>query len=345
VVFKLLGIFAIIAIGWLAGRTRVLGADAAVVLGRAVFGVFTPALLFRTMTGIAVARLPAMTLAAYFLPTLSMLLLMYGWHRVRHPGAPTAAAVRGLSASFSNTVQLGIPLVSAVFGAAGLVYLIAIISLQSLVLLTIATVLAEAGRAALSRRGRNVDGRAASSRRGRNVDGLSRLGRSLPSDPMPEEVGSRVALRTARRTLIHPVVLPVLLGLGYNAAGLTIPGPVDDVLATMGQAVVPVSLVTIGLTLFRYGFGSAGRAVTLSLGKLVVQPAVVLAVAYLLFGLRGLPLEIVVICAALPIGSNVLLFADRYDVAQAETTAAIVASTCAFLVTGAGWLLVLARLA
>jgi malonate transporter len=46
--------------------------------------------------------------------------------------------------SFSNTLQLGIPVVSAFFGTAGLALLIAIISLRALVLLTTSTVVVEA---------------------------------------------------------------------------------------------------------------------------------------------------------------------------------------------------------
>ena len=40
---------------------------------------------------------------------------------------------------------------------------------------------------------------------------------------------SRVA-QTVRRSVVHPVVLPILLGLAYNATGLALPGLVDDVL-------------------------------------------------------------------------------------------------------------------
>jgi predicted permease len=76
----------------------------------------------------------------------------------------------------------------------------------------------------------------------------------------------------------------------------------------------------------------------------VVQPAVVLLATYFALGIRGLPLTVTVMLAALPIGSNVLLFAQRYDVLQAEITAAIVASTVAYPVTGTLWLLLLTHL-
>jgi malonate transporter and related proteins len=81
--------------------------------------------------------------------------------------------------------------------------------------------------------------------------------------------------------------------------------------------------------------------VRLSLGKLLLHPALVLAVGYWGFGLRGLTLIVAVMYAALPTGSNVLLFADRYDTLQGETTAAIVASTTAYLISGSLWLILL----
>jgi predicted permease len=98
---------------------------------------------------------------------------------------------------------------------------------------------------------------------------------------------------TARNTLIHPVVSPVLAlaGLLFNALGLPLPPVADDILQTLGQAVVPLCLVLIGMSLAYYGVrGAARAAVGLSLLKLLVLPALVLAVARWGFHLQGLPL-------------------------------------------------------
>jgi hypothetical protein len=104
--------------------------------------------------------------------------------------------------------------------------------------------------------------------------------------------------------------------------------------------VVPLCLLLIGLSLAHYGFGGVGwPALWLSAGKLVVLPALVLAAAYAA-GLRGTPLSVTVLCAALPIGANPLLFAQRYAALEAETTAALVASTLTFVVTAPAWLFV-----
>jgi malonate transporter len=69
---------------------------------------------------------------------------------------------------------------------------------------------------------------------------------------------------------------------------------------------------------------------------------VVLAIAHGVFGLSGLPLAVLVMMAALPVGSNALLFAQRYRTLEAEATAAIVASTVAFMATAGLWMAVLA---
>jgi malonate transporter and related proteins len=322
VLLKLLAVFAVIGIGWAAGRTRILGPRAAATLGALAFSLLVPALLFRTAARVSLATLPWATVVGYYVPTVAMLLAVYLWYRLRRPAQPAVPAVRALSVSFSNSVQLGIPVATALFGAAGLAIHVTLASLQSLVLLTTSTVLAE-------------------------LDLARREGADPPTGdgPAPADGKAAVLATTVRRAVVHPVVLPVLLGLAYNATGWPIPGPVDDVLVMLGQAVVPVSLVTIGLTLAEHGLpGTVLPTLAQSLGKLVVQPAIVLFTAYVVLGLRGLPLTVAVMLAALPIGSNVLLFAQRYRVLTAEATAAIVVSTVGYLATATVWLLLLSHL-
>ena len=50
-------------------------------------------------------------------------------------------------------------------------------------------------------------------------------------------------------------------------------------------------------------------------------------------GITGLPLTVMVVAAALPIGANVFLFAQRYDVVQETTTASMGLSTLLALFT------------
>ena len=313
---KLLAIFLTVGLGWAAGRLRWLGerdgpSDPARVLSNAAFYIFVPALLFRTMVRLDVAALPWGTLSAYFVPAFFFTLGVYlVQRRSAARFGPAAPATRTVGAIYGNAVQLGIPTVSALFGEAGLALHIALVSLHGLVLLTLLTVLVE-------------------------LD-LARHGAAHPMDTL------RTTLRNA---FIHPVVLPVLLGLGWNATGLGLHPIVDETLAGLGSAVVPVCLVLIGISLAYYGTqGQVRGAVGLLLVKLLLMPAVVLAAAYWGFGLRGLPLNVVVMMAALPTGANALIFAQRYEVMQSEATAVIVFSTVAYAASASLWIGVLTLL-
>jgi len=317
--FKLLAIFMVVAIGWVAGRLRWLGEnDPARTLANAAFYIFVPALLFRTTARIDFRTLPWGTLAAFFVPVTLLMVLIYAWQRrANRTGAlpVTGPGVRAISATFGNTVQVGIPIAAALFGETGLAIHIAVMSLHALTLLLVLTILVELDLARERRR------------RG---EGDSHLLATLGT--------------TARHTIIHPVVLPILAGLAWNVLAPPLPTLVDELLMTLAQAVVPLCLVLIGMSLAYYGVAGAARsAIVLALLKLVVLPTLVLVTAHWGFGLSGMPLSVVVMMAALPAGSNALLFAQRYDALQGETTAAIVFSTFGFVATAPVWLAVLAR--
>lgn len=319
---KLLAVAVTIALGWVAGRMRWLGEpkiDPARVLSAAAFYIFVPALLFRTTARVDLAALPWRMLIAYFLPVVGLMLAVHGvQRRRRRRGAemPAAApAVRAISVAFGNNVQMGIPMASAVFGEAGLGLHLMLVSVHALILLSVVTALVELDLARETAR----------------PEGLAGLASTLAT--------------TLRNTVIHPVVLPVVAGLLWNLAGFGLTDLVDEVLQLLGSAVVPLCLVLIGLSLAYYGVqGHVRGALRIALAKLVLVPALVLGVAHWGFGLGGMPLAVMVMAAAAPVGTNALIFAQRYHALQGEATAAIVFSTIAFMGSAPLWLTLLARL-
>ena len=315
---KLLAIFITVAIGWFVGRMRWLGesdaggtgGDPARVLASAAYYIFVPALLFRTTARVDFAALPWLTLAGFFAPVLLLIISIYAVQRWRGAGQtmPAQPSVQAITSAFGNTLQVGVPLAAGIFGEAGLALHITVVSLHALVILTALTMLVELDLA-------------------RGHPGAS-LGRTL--------------VQTVRNTVIHPVVLPVLAGLLWNALGLTLPDLLDEVLQLLGTAVVPLCLTLIGMALAYYGWPSAWRGmVGLVAMKLLLLPAMVLVTAHYAFGIGGQPLAVIVMMGALPIGSNALIFAQRYRCREAETTAATVLSTVLFVLTAPLWLTVL----
>jgi malonate transporter and related proteins len=320
VAIKLVAVLLTAALGYAAGRSRLLtygaaGSDAARVLSNTALYVFVPALLFRTTARIDYEHMPWRIIAAYFVPVVAIAFLVYVWHHVRdRTSAAAVPATRAMTVAFGNSVQLGIPMATALFGEEGLAIHIPLVSLHALILLSVMTALVELDLA-----------RAA---HGRGTDHTS-LERALAT--------------TARNTVVHPVLLPVLAGVAWHFLKLPIPSAADEVLVLLGSAVVPLCLVLIGVSLAQYGIkGHLHGATLATLGKLLAVPAAVLVVARFGFGLEGLTLAVLVMMAALPVGTNALLFAQRYGVLEAEATAAIVASTFAFVATAGLWLAVLA---
>ena len=245
---KLLAIFAIVVLGWVASRARWLGpGDPSRVLANAAFFLFIPALLFRTTARLDISAMPWATLAAFFLPVLGFMLGLYVVQRRSRPVTgehpPAEPSVRAITATFGNTVQLGIPLATALFGEVALSVHLAIVSLHALLLLTLVTTLVELDLA-----------RAHARRRG--------VSQSL----------SRTLLTTVRNTIIHPVVLPVLAGLLFNLAGLSLPALVDETLQLLAQAVVPICLVVIGMSLAHYGLQGALRGALAELRQTDAAP-------------------------------------------------------------------------
>jgi hypothetical protein len=98
-------------------------------------------------------------------------------------------------------------------------------------------------------------------------------------------------------------------------------------LQLLGQAFGPLALVMVGVTL---AYSRVGRhlkaALALAAVKNLLHPLLAAAIGWLL-GLRGVPLAVVTVAAALPIGANVFLFSQRYQVAEELATASVAVST------------------
>ncbi len=289
-----------IALGFVAARAAWIRAAAVKDLSNLVFMVLTPALLFRTMSTVHIETLDFGPVGIYFAAAA----LVFGAALAVQGFTPLAAA-RGLAYTFGNTIMIGVPLIGLAFGEAGLVTLFTLISVHALVLLTGATVVFELAAA--------------------------RERAHTPGEPPPHML--RTVLQAVQNGILHPVPLPIIAGLLFAQTGLQLPAVVDKPLQLLGQALGPLALLLVGVTLAFSKIGSGlWPALRVALVKTLVFP-LVLAVLGLLLGFGGPALAVLVVTASLPIGANVFLFAQRYDVAEAEVTASIAVSTAMALVT------------
>lgn len=300
VISSLLPVVLLIAIGFIAGRAGWIRAEAIKDLTNLVFMVLTPALLFRTMSTVHVEQLDFKPVAMYFVAAALLFAAMLVWQ-----GATRRGTVLALAATFSNTVMIGVPLVGLAYGQAGLVMLFTLISVHALVLLTLATVVLEL---AVAR-----EAAAAGQQGGQHM--------------------LLTVLAAVRNGIVHPVPLPIIVGLLFAQTGLVIPALLDKPLLLLSNAFGPITLLLVGVTLTYVRVGDHLKdALGLAFIKNLAFPALVAALSWSL-GLSGLSLSVMIVAASMPIGANVFLFSQRYQVAQELVTASVAVSTALVLLT------------
>ena len=287
----------IVIAGFVAGR-RVLDLTGIKALSDLCFLLFLPCLLFRSMATARFEGSDLTLLAVYFGASLVWFFCVALYSRYNGKQTTAGAVVLGLGAVFSNSVQLGIPIQKLAFGDAGLKLQLSIIALHSLVLLTVATIWLEVSRARESTNDKSL---------------------------------TRNTFNVVRTSVLHPVILPILIGLLWGFAELPLPDWADQPLGFLASAAGPLMLVLMGAQLSTMKLTEHLRgAFALTIAKNFIHPLLIFGAAWAL-GLSPLAAAVAVTCAALPIGSNVFLFAQRYNVNENVMTAATAISSLAAL--------------
>ena len=273
--FAIIG--SVIAVGYIVGRLGVLGPTATVVLGRAAFFVFLPALLFSVMAeadlaGLFSAFLPVSAIAALSCMLAFVLLARLLWRR----GAP-ALTIGALASGYVNANNIGLPVAAYVIGDPTLVA--PVILLQLVVFAPIALTILDV----------TTSGRLS----------ISRVLTQPVRNPLiiASVLGLVVALLGV--DLPDPVVEPFRL-LGAAA--------VPTVLFVFG-------LSLHGRRILEPGSGRRDVLLAVIL-KSIVMPLVAWGLGALVFGLEGVALFTVVVLAALPTAQNVYTYAARYQTAM-----------------------------
>ena len=220
-------------------------------------------------------------------------------------GFNRASVVMALGGVFSNMVMIGITLVELAYGKE------AVVTLLTLGSIVLELVVAREAR-----------------------DGGERAPHVLET-----------AWSAFKGALIHPIPLPIISGLLFAQTGWSLPTVVDKPLQLLvGSAFGPIALVLVGVTLARTPLGGHLKpALWITASKNLLLPLMVGLSAWA-WGIDGLPLTVMVVAAALPMGANVFLFAQRYEVAEALTTAAMGLSTVLALFTLSFVMLVMSML-
>lgn len=200
-------------------------------------------------------------------------------------------AIFGMSAGFSNTVLVGIPILLTAYGPDATLPIFLLIAFHSSTLMPLTTILIQIKQG-----------------------GEISVGRQVRS----------VALELVK----NPIIMGLLLGLVANLMGLVLPTGIDRTVELLGSSAIPCALFAMGASLAGYPLmGDVTPAVLLTAIKLILHPLLVWILAVPVFGLDGIWVPVAVTMAALPTGVNAYLFGARYDAAPGVAARTVLLST------------------
>lgn len=265
-----------IFVGWLLGRLGVLDAQARVVLGKLVFWVLSPALLFVVLSQAEVetlfsSLLPVSAIAALVVIGTYAVVARVMWKR------PAGEAMIGaLAAGQVNANNIGIPLSLYILGSAA--YPAPVVLFQLLILTPVSLSVLEAA-----------------------AGGRFRIGAVWRALMNPIILASALGVAVSISGVTMPTVVFAPIELIANAC-------VPVLLISFGVSLRGRRVLGSG--------GNRRDVILASTLKLLVMPAVAWFAASYVFGLDQAEVLIVVVLAALPSAQNVFNYAQHFGVGE-----------------------------
>lgn len=291
---KTLPFFALIGVGYVAGRTRFFSEEATAYLTRFVFYFALSAMLFGFAANLDVAAIFNWDFVfAYALGT-GLVWLVVAAVALARGTSREEAVFEAHTGMIGNVGFLGIPMLALLLGPRSVGPVLLVLAVDLIVFSSILTMAITGLRA----------GRVSAQTFGVLAVGLAK----------------------------NPMIVSVVLGIAWGATRLTLPSPVAEFMTLLGAAATPCALFAIGASLAGRSAERIEVAAWLSVSKLVLHPAAVAGACWL-FGVTGYAAGVMIAAAALPVAGNVFILAQHYRVAPQRVSTAILLSTAASVLT------------
>lgn len=295
ILLKTLPFFALIGVGYWAGRMRFFPAEATAWLTRFVFYFALSAMLFRLAANLSLAAIFDLPFVlAYLSASLLLYAVVMAVARLRRL-AVEEAAMEAHCAVSGNTGFLGVPMLVLLLGPVAAGPVMMVLTIDMLVFSTLITLIVTGAREGRMR-----------------LDTLATLGKGV---------------------LANPMIVSIALGFLWSAIGWPLPGPAEEFLAILGGAATPGALFAIGASLAGRSAERLEVAGWLAFAKLVLHPAAVAVAALLIFPVDRQAAGVMIATASLPVAGNVYILAQHYGVAPQRVSTSILISTAVSILT------------
>ena len=285
-------LFLLIALGFALSRWGHFPKSAGDGLSKFAFNVALPAMLFRIISQMFRSDTTAdlRLLIAFFGSCFIVFFLGRIFASKILRTEPVGGIVFGTACVFSNNGLLGLPLALVMLGDQYVPSVAAVLSINAMVLWTLASFSAE----------------------------FARSGNGLTMSAV---------VHTLKIVFRNPLIVSIFAGALWNLTRIVLPPIVDEPLRLLANSATPLALVVVGMGLSEYGIGKGIRVGGfITAGKLLVQPCMVFLLTQLI-GLGPIETTAVVFLGSLPCGVNVYLMAKEFRVIEPEVANAMVFTT------------------
>ena len=287
--------FAVIALGYGAGRTGFFTPEATAYLTKFVFYFALSAMLFRFSATLSFSEVwNGRLIVAYLWGTAFIYGVATIVALVRNQGM-AKTAIEAQCAVIGNTGFLGVPMLVLLMGEQAIGPVMLVLAVDLVIFSSLIVILMSIAN----------DGRFDFSIFGTIGVGL----------------------------LKNPMIVSIVLGFAWAASGVPLPEPISAFTQLLGAAATPGALFAIGASLAGKSTEKVEVALWLSFCKLVLHPAFVAIAAIWLFPLDPFSAGVIIAAAALPVAGNVYMLAQHYGTAPQRVSAAILVSTAISIVT------------
>ena len=124
----------------------------------------------------------------------------------------------------------------------------------------------------------------------------------------------------------EPLVWATALGTVFLWQGWGLPDFAMNTLELLGQIAIPIMLITLGVAVARLHPKGLGKAVLISVAKVVLCAAIAAGIGHL-FALGPVPFAVLVVQIATPVAVTSYMLAEKYGADSDSVAALVVAST------------------
>ena len=294
--------FAVIGLGYGAGRTGFFSDEATAYLTKFVFYFALSAMLFRFSATQPLAEMFEWNFVKAYLAASTVVYIGAVIFALFRGVSVAEAAFEAQCAVIGNVGFLGIPMLALLLGPEAVASVILVLGVDLIIFGSLIVIIVTA----------------------------SRGGRLSPM----------ILVTVAKGLIKNPMIVSIGLGFAWSSLSIPVPRVLDDFLLLLGAAATPGALFAIGASLASKNAERLSVAIWLSFAKLVLHPAAVAVAALIIWPVEPYAAGVMIASAALPVAGNVFILAQHYNVAPQRVSAAILISTAVSVITVAlviGW--------